>query len=469
VPEEDRSQSAPPLSFEEFLTAFFESLAKEGVRPCILRNYEEFPASNIGSDVDVLIRPAELPRAIRAIRSIRGIAITGYAERHFVAHLFLEGISRPPDLRALQVDFIWSLCWKGLQYLKNDADTVLEEGLKRQAGSLSFLIPCPVHEAIISLFSSLIVAGQIKEKYFPKVQLAFMAERPKAIATLSEEFGRKTATRLVDSVIAGDRHEVRACVRFLHTSLALRNLLHRTIHAAFNVARYYARECVVCLSSESLQAVCVLEHRHSESPSIIESLILMLQSSAKVLERREFGPRLPVGRTAGNQAIVADAHPERRRAPLIDMARIAVWPLQEWRSRFEKKESFTLRLNECDRCKPLIVSQQIGYHVPRWFAGLITTILPSSDLWLLIDRGPRMQLVLSERSEGRPNQLQAYRSFVKTRRNHVIVDDSQTADCAREAAYDAIVKTLVERTEKKLNDRFRSSSSTRKPSIEGKT
>ena len=171
------------LSFSEFLAALIQSFDKEGLRPCILRNYEGFPASNVGGDVDFLIRPSELPRAIRALGSLRGIRIVGYAERHYVAHVFVEGVSSEPGIRALGLDFIWSLNWKGLEYLSTDA--VLQTAMPRRAGDLTFLVPSPVHEAIISLLSSQLIGGWLKEKYFPKVQQTFAGERSEVIAALA--------------------------------------------------------------------------------------------------------------------------------------------------------------------------------------------------------------------------------------------------------------------------------------------
>src|ERR1700685_3439162 len=67
----------PCLPFSEFLVALFQALAAEGLRPCVLRNYEGFPTQNVGGDLDFLIPPSELPRAIRALRTIHGIRIVG--------------------------------------------------------------------------------------------------------------------------------------------------------------------------------------------------------------------------------------------------------------------------------------------------------------------------------------------------------------------------------------------------------
>src|ERR1035437_3480159 len=113
----------PALPFSEFLSALIRALDREGLRSCVLRNYEGFPTQNVGGDIDFLIFPSDLPRAISALRSIQGIRIVGYAERTYVASIFVEGTSATSGCRSFQVDYFLSLSWKGLPYLP--VDTVL--------------------------------------------------------------------------------------------------------------------------------------------------------------------------------------------------------------------------------------------------------------------------------------------------------------------------------------------------------
>jgi len=225
------------LSLSEFLTALTQSFEKHAIRPCVLRNYEGFPITNIGRDIDFLIRSSELPLVIRALRSIQSVRIVGYAERCYAAHFYLEGVSAVPGVRTLQVDFMWCLNWKGLAYLSTE--DVLKAAKPWRAGDLSFLVPSPTHEAIVSLLSSLLVGGWLREKYFPKVQQTFIGDRVAAMTTLSSKFGPRTATRLVDSVIDGDRARILDCVKSLRTSIGLRGLWHRPIRGILDIIRYY--------------------------------------------------------------------------------------------------------------------------------------------------------------------------------------------------------------------------------------
>jgi hypothetical protein len=442
------------ISFGGFLEVTFQALVEEGVRPCILRNYEGFPANNAAGDVDFLIRPSELPAAIRALLSLPGIRIIGYSRRQYVAHLFVEGIFRPPGFRALQIDFIWSLCWKGMQYFQFDAETVLKEAIERRGGVLNFLVPCPVHEAIISLSSGLHSNGRVKEKYFPLVQQTFIGERADAIAALSPEFGQKTATRLVDSVIDGDRRKIQTCVKSLHISMTLRNILHRPLRTVLGVTGYYARECAVCLSPRSLQAVYILGRDGRASAAVVEELMPLLGFSAMVVERRQFGPQLSRHQELPGERVSSEARIESRSGSLVSMARIVQWLLGEWRSRFEKKKGCTLRIGEGFRYEPLIDFQRYPSGIPKWFARLIARLLPSSDLWILLDPNPALRSVDQEPAENEVEQLNSYLSFVKTRKKHAIVATDNDSNCVTERAYAAIIGTLTERAFKALKHQF---------------
>ena len=106
---------------------------------------------------------------------------------------------------------------------------MLQAAIPRRAGNLEFLVPSPVHEAIISLLSSLLIGGWLKEKYFPKVQRTFADARMTVIATLSPAFGPKTAMRLANAVVEGDRGKMVDRVKPLRIALALHALRHKPL------------------------------------------------------------------------------------------------------------------------------------------------------------------------------------------------------------------------------------------------
>lgn len=453
---QDNSQSPPQpqaLSFGEFITALFHALAKEGVRPFVLRNYEGFPDNNVGSDVDFLIRPSELPRAIHALRSIQGITVVGYAERHYVAHVFVEGVTPAPGIRALGVDFIWCMNWKGLPYMP--AETALAAAIPRMAGNAAFFVPSPVHEAVISLLASLIIGGRLKEKYIPQVRQTFSSDRSESISALSPQFGLKVATQFVDAVISGDRQKALDCVRPLRSALVLRSLRHRPLRSALASARYHAREFAVRCTPTTLETVCLLGADECGKRAMIGNLVPLLKYSAKTVESHHFGPVDPLQTASSNSAASADSQ-SGFFASLAFMAKIVLEATKAWPKLFRKRDNLTLRVSNSCRYNPAFGRKQRQEELSCKFTQFVWKLLPPPDLWILLDPGADRML---SGNPGLPREkverlLEFYRSFVKTRKSYIILDAGKPDGALLEEAYAAIIAALARRTQSALQSRF---------------
>lgn len=449
----------PPLQsqvmpFSDFLAALFLALKAEGVRFCVLRNYEGFPESNAGNDIDFLIFQSDLPRVIRAIQGIDGTRIVGYTERPYVVMVFLEGVSQGGSNRALELDFDPRLAWKGLVYLATDS--VLKAAIPRQAGGLTFLVPSSVHEAIISLLSSLLMFGRVKEKYFPKVQRTFAANRDDTIAALTPQFGLKAATGLVDAVIGGAQQEVKDCMRPLRTSLALRNLRRGPIRATTAIARHYAREFAIRYSTKTLETVCIMDSAGFDSAATVEDLMPILKSVASQVKKGS----LRLQQTEARESLKEKSSPGSRTLTpngfFASIARVTLLLCTEWIRQFKGNRNLTLRICECDVRDLVIGSRKSRYGGPMSFARLAFKMFPSLDLWILLDRSA---IELQSRDEELSSaeavrQVEQLRSFVESTGRFIILDASQPAETVQERAYAAIVNMLSERTNTQLKKRF---------------
>jgi hypothetical protein len=440
----------PAIPFGNFLAKLVQALAAHGVRPCVLRNYEGFPENNAGNDVDFLIHKRDLPRAIRALRSIENIRLVNYSELSFIASVFLEGTSAIPGSRCLQVDFFWSLDFRGLPYILTDA--VLQAETPHRAGELNFFVPSPVHEAIISLCSSLIHSAFLKEKYLPQVRRVFASQRPEVIVALSSQFGLKAATRLVDSVIDGERQRILGCIRPARISLCLRSLLHKPFRSSLAIIRFYVGQFRYLYSPKSIETVCILDPSGYGETWLIDSVAQMLQSSAKLIEKRDLQRRVALGRTSQGKTAGADSHANSPSGSLASMAMIVAWLVEEWLGRVVGRKILTIRIYDPYYHDLLIDPQRYRYGGPMWFARFVGKLFPSPGLWILPDpTAEGLQTANKSVSAAvRCSELEAYRAFVKTRKNCVVIDVNQPAEQTIECAYRAIVDTLARRADRRL-------------------
>jgi hypothetical protein len=440
------------MPFSRFLGALIAALEKERLRPCILRNYEGFPNENLGNDVDFLILPSDLPRAMRALGSIAGIQIVGFAEHPHVASVFLAGTSALPGSRSIQIDFFGILGWKGLPYIP--VENVLRDAIPRDAGEFKFFVPCPIHEAIISLMTSLVVSAWLKEKYLPGVQRTFSENKVQTISALAPQFGMGISTRLVEAVIEGRREEVMACVRPLRRSLASRSLSRAPIRSLTAIVRHYSMEFNALYLPRSLESICIAGREGWGKSRLIEALAPLLQSSAKGFEIRQVPGRMAQQNMRTAAGLGSGTNAKKAGGFLTSMGRALGWHFKEWASVFIRKKNLLLRINEGCYHDLVVDPARFGYNGPLWFVSLLERLLPSQDLWILLDGTiPSAQAGKGSPSEQR-KQSSAYRDFIASRKRNLVIDPEWHIERQTEAAYAGIIDMLAKRTDIGLKARF---------------
>jgi hypothetical protein len=138
------------------------------------------------------------------------------------------------------------------------------------------------------------------------------------------------------------------------------------------------------------------------------------------------------------------------------MAMLVARFVEEWLSHFSKKQSIVLRIDENCYHDMFIHLERHGYGGPVWFVRLFAKLFPSPDLWILLD--PAAEGLHSKNQDVLPAEtlrlLEAYRSFVKTREQYVILDASKPAASVTEEAYAAIIDALAQRTDRQLKNRL---------------
>jgi thymidylate kinase len=144
--------------------------------------------------------------------------------------------------------------------------------------------------------------------------------------------------------------------------------------------------------------------------------------------------------------IVVDPHGKPPRSALTSLAKIFVWLLEEWYATFFQEKNQALLI--CDRYYHdlLVDPMRYRYGAPLWAARLIGMLMPRPRLWVLLDAPAEvLQTRKQEVSmEETLRQRNAYLSFVRSQKNHAIVDASQSLDKVIADAQHAISSALVE-------------------------
>lgn len=140
---------------QNFLTTFFAALEANGVRYCVMRNYDNLYADT-STDVDVLLSPYSRARFERCLRD--AAAQTGF---HFVQAARFVNYSRVfwhPRGGFIRIDFETEVRWRLFTVL--DARAVLDRRRRHE----EFFIPHPEDESAI-LYVAAIWRGQLSERY----------------------------------------------------------------------------------------------------------------------------------------------------------------------------------------------------------------------------------------------------------------------------------------------------------------
>lgn len=446
---------SPGITLGDFLGALFQALERAGVRYCVLRNYEGFPESNLGNDIDFLIDPSELHGAIRALQSIDGTRIVGYTERPYVVMIFVAGVSRGRASRAIEIDFDLSLSWKGFPYLENE--TVLASAVPRRAGCVSFFIPSREHEAVISLMTSLLLFGKVKEKYFPQVRQTFAASRARVVSSLLPQMGLNAATRLVHAVVGGGCQDVRRLVKSLRRSLVWRSLLDNPLHSVSNLVRHYKKEFAIRYSPKTLETVRLLGAPGCSKTAILAHLMPLIAGTANIVETDEELWELPIKEKRSEACSAGDYRTPSLLGRYYTLVKAWSFLIRRWISRFSGNRNLTLRILGNSFEDIVGKPQSFPALVLVWLARLIDDLILPADLCIRLENPDgAIQAGDPGPSTRPPARMHAgYRSDVQAQKNLVISDARGSVADVAESAYSAIIDALAERTNAILRTRFR--------------
>lgn len=195
------------------------ALDARGIRWCVLRNYDSFPAPRSDtSDLDILVGCSSAT-ALDVLDDAVGDADVSLVRvlRH-IDGLLVGLVLATSQGPALRLDLASGLAWRGVDILP--AATILD--------SARLLPKCHApsaqHEAILMLMSNLLYHGEAKAEYRDDIARTAEADQAAFLAPLSIQFGPALGQRILASIIARDWGWLQRNVGQLRLALALRAL-----------------------------------------------------------------------------------------------------------------------------------------------------------------------------------------------------------------------------------------------------
>ena len=431
------------MTLSAFLEAFFTALASQGVRFCVLRNYDGLPEVNVGSDIDVLVERTDLARALKLLAAVRGLEFTDVARRPYVTSVFITGVERT----CIQLDLWTTLSWRGVNFI--DAAQVLDR-VHAHPRCEWIPIPDPVDEGVISFATSFVIGGFIKGRYSEAFVPVFRDHGALVEERLQDAIEPGLIRRLIQDVRTGQYESALKSVGPVRASLFRRAVYRNPWVVASATMRHFASEVSVHLSSSNLCTVAVFGPDGAGKSAVVDSVAVRLSGCTKVIETRHLRPQLRV-RPMGKELVgpVVDPHARPAKSVFASMLQLCVWIAAYWLDRlFRRKRNSTLRVYDRYFHDVLVDPRRYRYGGALWFARLVSRLVPQPDLVVILDAPPevlrsRKQEVAEEETI---RQRLAYLQMAHFFPNTMVVDASLPLDEVVDRVQQGVIEFMVRRT-----------------------
>lgn len=437
------------MTLKDFITAFITKLNDKNIKHCILRNYAYLPDKNIGNDIDFLILPDQYEAVLKVIGEINGVDIVGILDRFYVSSVFVNGIEWGDGLNAIQLDFVFSLSWKGMHYLSSE--DVLNKSRFLESENNLIKIPAPHHEALVSFFSSYLVGGWIKERYQEKVVDIFKKHPFEIANDLTPLLGISLSEPLMDSVSKDERNALYKILPKIRARILFNYLSNTPIKTSITLANYYRLELKIRFTSCPITNIVFLGPDGSGKSSVIDNVIPCLKNTTKIISLNHLKPTLNKrGSTKG--MVVTDPHALPPRSAWVSCLKLGYWLLLYWYDLFfDGHKNLTLKIWDRYCYDVLVDPKRYRYGGSMTFARWIAKLAPKPDLVILLDALPE---ILYARKQEVPfaeaaRQREAYLALVNAMDNGVVIDATQPLNKVIQDTCNSIVERLVNRVKQR--------------------
>jgi thymidylate kinase len=320
---------------------FFERLGAASIPAILLRNYEDFPAQ-IGHDLDVFFRRADLSRAVEVLWNVlreRGGEVLHIHKRDYLLAVWFRAAGDEPQV--IHLDFYHgAFTWHGLSYLSEN------ELLASSRNFGKFKVPRPAHEAVSLFLTSLLWGNFYKIRYRERIHS--LLQLPGEAAEFSRLLGREFGPMAQPPVDFSDQpesasREMGSYAKRLRKSFKARSFLRRPLRSIFAVARYWWGEFRTVIRPPGL-CIAILGPDGSGKSTVIQAVRERVEYYFGETVDRHWRPHflrdigVLLGKRAATNAPVSDPHGHTPHSVAVSAARFFYywldywlgWPLRVW-------------------------------------------------------------------------------------------------------------------------------------------
>ena len=211
-------------SLKKFLARLINTLNKEKIIYCILRNYENLPEWT-SNDIDIWIDKRHWSKFFTIVKELAHTLdyTLDYTPRLSVKgegdYFLLKEINN--KIEVIHLDCWAYFHWKGMFFID---ETVMPENLKRH--EKGFYVPAKGIEASINLLKDLIYHGKVKDKYKDLIKAYAQQDHEVFKKSLLRPFGFKTTQFILENAKSGNWDALERNTNKLRVTLFIRCLLN---------------------------------------------------------------------------------------------------------------------------------------------------------------------------------------------------------------------------------------------------
>jgi hypothetical protein len=219
------------MKIKDFLLGVNNHLQEEGLKFVVIRNYEELPETNIGNDIDVIVKKKSIPKWLDILKTFcdqNNLEFKIERQHRYVVATKITGVEDKNG--ELKLDLNNFLNWRGVDFYQTD-------NLVKN----SQLYKTPIFTAnreyinwYITFCHSFLYGGFINSKYVDRYKMVLDNYQEEFTTLLRSVFTQKETNYLIEKIKSDDFYIPRYKANIIRLSLLLRYFIRKPVYTSYN-------------------------------------------------------------------------------------------------------------------------------------------------------------------------------------------------------------------------------------------